>query len=129
MELVTNRVNILRGVSPAAHNAKKTHCKRGHEFNDENTLILKTSYGQGRQCRKCAEYYRRQAGIMPREIKQFCKNGHAKTPENMYKRRACRICALERENRRNAKFRAEHPDYLALYVIQNKKYKKKHEMS
>ena len=34
MELVTNKENILRGESPAAQNARKTHCIKGHEFNE-----------------------------------------------------------------------------------------------
>lgn len=33
------------------HEARKTHCKRGHEFTPENTLPQ--SKGQGRNCRKC----------------------------------------------------------------------------
>lgn len=32
------------------HNALKTHCKRGHEFTPENTILPKRS---GRLCREC----------------------------------------------------------------------------
>ena len=32
LEPVSNRVNVLRGDAPAARNARKTHCVRGHEF-------------------------------------------------------------------------------------------------
>lgn len=33
---------------------KRTHCKRGHEFIQENTIIFVTrSNGQGRRCRAC----------------------------------------------------------------------------
>jgi hypothetical protein len=50
LEPVTNRVNILRGVSPAAISARKTHCKHGHEFTPENTY--RPARG-GRQCIAC----------------------------------------------------------------------------
>lgn len=49
LEAVTKRENNLRSSSPAALNARKTHCKRGHEFNDANT-----AHYQGRRtCRTC----------------------------------------------------------------------------
>lgn len=50
LEPVTNRVNILRGISPMAKNARKTHCIRGHEFTPENTTM---KYGKWRLCKKC----------------------------------------------------------------------------
>lgn len=49
LEAVTDKVNILRGTSPCAMNAKKTHCKHGHEFTAENTIVR----GNGRRCRVC----------------------------------------------------------------------------
>ncbi len=53
---VTSKENILRGVSFSAINARKTHCKRGHEFTKENTYI----YARGKSCRVCGiEYSRR----------------------------------------------------------------------
>jgi hypothetical protein len=51
LEAVTRRENILRGSAPAAVNARKTHCIRGHEFTPENTLI--ESGGKTRRCRTC----------------------------------------------------------------------------
>jgi hypothetical protein len=49
LELVTPRTNVMRGIGPAAENAAKTHCKRGHGFLPENTR----HDGRGRQCRTC----------------------------------------------------------------------------
>lgn len=37
LEAVTPRENYLRGVSPPATNARKTHCNRGHAYTPENT--------------------------------------------------------------------------------------------
>jgi len=37
LEPVPQAVNLLRGISPPAQNARKTHCKRGHELTPENT--------------------------------------------------------------------------------------------
>ena len=39
LEVVTPRVNALRGISPTAMNARKTHCDRGHELTPENTYL------------------------------------------------------------------------------------------
>lgn len=50
LEVVTNRENILRGEGLAAINARKTHCKRGHEFDGVDSFI--NSEG-GRVCRIC----------------------------------------------------------------------------
>lgn len=53
LEPVTHRVNILRGTSPAALNAVKTHCVNGHEFNESNTGIRKgTEWRYCKQCRR-----------------------------------------------------------------------------
>lgn len=53
LEAVTRQVNTKRGIGPSILgkiNASKTHCKHGHEFTPENTIIRKTG---GRRCRQC----------------------------------------------------------------------------
>jgi len=50
MELVTHRENMLRGETTLpALMVSKTHCKRGHPFDAENTVIV----NGWRQCRIC----------------------------------------------------------------------------
>lgn len=50
----THRENLLRSpLTVASRNKTKTHCSRGHEYNNENTLIIKTVSGFGRDCRIC----------------------------------------------------------------------------
>lgn len=51
LEQVTPRVNTLRSGAPAAHNHRKTHCKRGHEFTPENTRLQ--AGGRRRVCKAC----------------------------------------------------------------------------
>lgn len=51
LDPVLHRTNVLRGESPAAANARKTHCIRGHEFTDENTYIVEAT--GSRMCRQC----------------------------------------------------------------------------
>lgn len=50
LEPVTMSVNVHRGLGPAAKNALKTQCKRGHSLSVENVYLTKT---KGRQCRPC----------------------------------------------------------------------------
>lgn len=49
-EPVTAVENILRSDGPAALNARKTHCKRGHEFVPGSFYITKIG---GKQCKQC----------------------------------------------------------------------------
>lgn len=57
LEAVSNKVNILRGESFSAENARKTHCPRGHEYTPENTMIRNGK----RNCRECVRAQHREA--------------------------------------------------------------------
>jgi hypothetical protein len=46
-----NRLDCVRNGSD--HNARKTHCWRGHSFSDENTYV----HDGRRHCRKCQRIY------------------------------------------------------------------------
>lgn len=52
LEPVTNRSNILRGVSRAAANARKTHCLLGHPLVDGNLEPFALTRGE-RRCVIC----------------------------------------------------------------------------
>jgi hypothetical protein len=56
LEPVTHRENTLRGISAAAENAVKTHCKRGHELSGHNLLLDNRGH---RQCRECCNARKR----------------------------------------------------------------------
>lgn len=62
LDVVPHRINILRGVGPAAVNARKTQCVSGHPFTSSNTYV---SDDGKRQCRTCrarrARQYRRRS--------------------------------------------------------------------
>lgn len=53
LEPVTNKQNVLRGIGPTANNARKTHCKRGHEFTEANTYVYTRGEHQERFCKAC----------------------------------------------------------------------------
>lgn len=55
LEAVTQRTNILRSDCQSALNARKTHCKHGHPFSTENTLIR----ADGRRICKACDRIRR----------------------------------------------------------------------
>ncbi len=59
LRLVTPRENVLMSNSFAAHNAKKTHCKHGHEFTKENTRVWRKM----RLCRKCNTINKRRSRL------------------------------------------------------------------
>jgi hypothetical protein len=50
LEAVSTAENILRGNGPAARNARKERCPRGHLYSDANTYVTRTS---SRQCLAC----------------------------------------------------------------------------
>lgn len=46
---MTQRQNVLRGRGISAQNARKTHCKHGHAFEEANTYM----YEDERKCKAC----------------------------------------------------------------------------
>jgi hypothetical protein len=54
LEAVTNQVNIQRGVFKKS---TKTHCKHGHEFTEQNTILAKRGT---RHCRECHKRWHRE---------------------------------------------------------------------
>jgi len=52
LAVVTRTENVMRGDSPPAQNARKTHCKHGHLFDLFNTYIDKRGR---RACNVCRE--------------------------------------------------------------------------
>lgn len=65
LEMVPIKVNILRGTSPSAFNATKSHCLNGHSLSGSNLYVVKTKSGTGRQCMECRKLrlrvYRKEA--------------------------------------------------------------------
>ncbi len=58
LEAVTRRENTMRGIGPCAINAAKSHCAKGHPFDEANTYWAKGRDRQGRttsrrHCRAC----------------------------------------------------------------------------
>lgn len=53
LEAVTQRENLLRGDTIVAANVAKTHCKRGHEFTEANTIVGHRRGRPWRSCREC----------------------------------------------------------------------------
>ena len=52
LEAVTNGTNVLRGETFVARNKRKTHCKHGHEFTQQNTIAIAGNPNH-RACREC----------------------------------------------------------------------------
>jgi hypothetical protein len=51
LRALTHRENVLASGNVAAYRAAQTHCHRGHEFDEVNTIRRKNGT---RQCRTCA---------------------------------------------------------------------------
>lgn len=121
LRLVTPKINTLENSeSIQAANATKSHCVRGHEFTNENTLVK-----DGRRiCRKCKALhaianYRRQRGeeisledLVTLEVgphnrdKTHCKNGHPLSGDNLKVAERQRVClTCRRESNRQYKLR------------------------
>lgn len=67
LEPVTTQINVLRGIGPAAINARRIRCINGHEFTVANTRWRKSG---GRTCKACenkrslAGYYKRRGKLL-----------------------------------------------------------------
>lgn len=62
LEPVTHRVNVLRGVAPAARHARVTQCPAGHAYSAENTRVTPLGTRKCRACHRARERQRREAG-------------------------------------------------------------------
>lgn len=103
LEVVTNRINIIRGRWKSNNLNTFTHCNRGHKFTDESSIRRKDGK---KTCRICKDAYtseyllmlRRKNAANPkvRKIKTHCKRGHEFTKENTRvnttNRRMCITC-------------------------------------
>jgi len=54
MEPVTKRENTLRGFGITAQQARRTHCPRGHAYDEGNTYFSRNK----RSCRRCAAHFK-----------------------------------------------------------------------
>ena len=70
LEPVTPRINTMRGFSFSALNSKKTHCWRGHPFNEENTSINRSSARECLICRRARQKIANEKAIENRRLKR-----------------------------------------------------------
>lgn len=63
LEAVTHYENVRRGDNFIIKQLEKTHCKRGHAFDEYNTYITPTG---GRSCRECIRIARGYVDRYPR---------------------------------------------------------------
>ena|SRR3990167_7686178 len=107
LEVVTQRINILRGESIFAKEARQTHCIHGHEFTLENT----SNYGGHRKCKKC--------GV------QNARNFRTNNPDYEKNRYWSDVKENRKYNREQGrKFRAKNPDYYKQYYQSVRSIKK-----
>lgn len=62
LEPVTNKENILRGISPSAIHARTTHCPQGHPYDARNTRIRRNGK---RACLACEAVRSAQRRLCP----------------------------------------------------------------
>ncbi|NMM88952.1 hypothetical protein B2J88_32170 [Rhodococcus sp. SRB_17] len=78
LEEVTIQVNILRGTSPAALNALKFECSRGHLLAGDNLYVMANGW---RQCRLCQAFRLRRSAAMKKlkalEVTYYEEHGEA----------------------------------------------------
>ena len=80
LEPVTHKENCLRGDSPWAKNARKTHCLKRHEYTAENTYTYKNGR---RDCRICIrERWVKRAKEKRAEIRAYHKQWRDKRKQD-----------------------------------------------
>jgi hypothetical protein len=120
LEAVTHHENMLRGI-PGKHLADRTHCPKGHAYDNANTRIGTNGRHRRRSCRTCMRDLMRQKRAakpkLPRKpiaLATHCAHGHEYTAETTYRwtnpktgksHRQCLICNRSR-NRTKKPFSA-----------------------
>lgn len=75
LDPVPNAVNILRGIGQCAQNARKTHCKRGHELSGKN--VRHETSANGKPKRRCLVCLRLMVNAKYAERKKHIKKNAA----------------------------------------------------
>lgn len=72
LEAVTVGVNTMRGMGFSGRNARKTKCKQGHPYTEENTIWRMNNNGNvGRRCRTCQRRWTRAWGAEKRRKRRL----------------------------------------------------------
>lgn len=111
---------------------KKTHCKRGHEFTEENTYVTKTGLRHCKSCRKETMRLRRQGTQVgyANARKTHCPQGHPYDEKNTIHsltskgtpRRWCKACEKANQARQRVKrYGITIDDYEEMLLKQNNK--------
>ncbi len=118
LEALDRRTHIMEFTdgNPAFKNSRKTHCIRGHEFNEADTI--RSADGLHRRCRICTAMLSGKSkaatlakgipllerGYQPDPTITHCPKGHEYTPDNSRFDsfgRSCKECHRNRENERH----------------------------
>lgn len=99
-----------------------THCKRGHAFDEANTIVYKDGHRACRECKNAADRRRSAAKRQPKPERTHCKRGHKLEMPNLRKaqlpKRYCKAC-------HQASAYARHHDLLEhMQEISDRYYKK-----
>ena len=102
LEPVTQQENLARTVGWfGANQRRKTHCPKGHPYDEENTYITRRGHRACRECKRQRD--RRRRAENRTEPATHCQRGHAYDGENTYidyrGRRMCRRCRRARHRR------------------------------
>jgi len=110
LEAVTHRENGRRGKSVWGVNSRKTHCPRGHPYDEANTYINPAGARTCRQCSSAREAKRARSSGLSTAARTHCPQGHPYSEENTYRtpegHRKCRTCMRAARRRQNAEKRA-----------------------
>jgi hypothetical protein len=89
IEPITHKKNVMRGTSPVVDQVKRTHCPKGHPYDEENTLRRRGK----RECYKCGAIrtLAYKSRMTPEELKTFNQHQNEcyanRTPEEKKNRK------------------------------------------
>jgi hypothetical protein len=90
LEVVTGRVNILRGFGPAGRNARRDQCAAGHDLTDPANLYRNRARPTSRDCRLCTLSKRRDDPAIRDEINARQREWWAANRDEINARRRAR---------------------------------------